>query len=185
CFETTHQPVDWEGIIPALMNKKISMVCSGMSISPERAAVVAFSDPYWTIQKVIIVPAASALTADQVMKGDFKLGVQRGTNEHEYLEEKKSADKLKFDLRFYDSSPLAVEDLLNGRIDAIAMDSAPAKDAISKGKPVKICGTFAPDDVFGVAIRKDDKELLRLVNEGYRKLMADPYWKELQAKYFK
>ena len=65
------------------------------------------------------------------------------------------------------------------------MDSAPAKDAISKGKPVKICGTFAPDDVFGVAIRKEDKELLNLVNEGYKKLMADPYWNELQAKYFK
>ena len=184
-FEVTHQPMDWDGIIPALMNKKISMVCSGMSISPERAAVVAFSDPYWTIQKVIIVPTASALTADQIMKGDFKLGVQRGTNEHEYLETKKNDEKLKFDLRFYDSSPLAVEDLLNGRIDAIAMDSAPAKDAISKGKPVKICGTFAPDDVFGVAIRKEDKELLNLVNEGYKKLMADPYWNELQAKYFK
>ncbi len=38
-------------------------------------------------------------------------------------------------------------------------------------------------DEFGVAIRKDDAETMKLVNEGYKLLMADPYWKELQAKY--
>lgn len=184
-FEVKHQPMDWDGIIPALLGKKIDMVCSGMSISPERAAAVAFSDPYFTISKVIIVGKDSPLTADQIMQGSYRLGVQRGTNEHEYLETKKTDEKLKYELRFYDSAPMAVEDLQNGRIDAIALDSAPANDAINKGKPVKIVGTFAPDDVFGVAIRKDDAELLQIVNQGYKQLMADPYWQELQAKYLK
>ena len=54
---------------------------------------------------------------------------------------------------------------------------------IAKGKPVKIVGTFADDDAFGVAIRKADKELLNLVNEGYKKLHADPFWKDLNDKY--
>ena len=184
-FEVQHQPMDWDGIIPALLGKKIDMVCSGMSISPERAAAVAFSKPYFTIAKVILTGKDSTLTAAEVMQGAYRLGVQRGTNEHEYLEAKKAEEKLAFDLRFYDSSPLAVEDLLNGRIDAIALDSAPATDAINKGKPVKIVGTFAPDDVFGVAVRKDDTKLLELINEGYTKLMADPYWVELQNKYLK
>ena len=31
--------------------------------------------------------------------------------------------------------------------------------------------------------RKDDAETMKLVNEGYKLLKADPYWKELQAKY--
>jgi len=182
-FEVKHQPMDWDGIIPSLLNKKIDMVCSGMSVSPERSAVVTFSDPYYTVSKVFIVKADSSLTADAIMAGAEKLGVQRGTNEHELLEGMKAEGKLKAELRFYDSAPLAVEDLINGRIEAIALDSAPAKDAINKGKPVKIVGTFAEDDVFGVAIRKDDKELLDLVNEGYKKLKADPYWKVLQDKY--
>ena len=184
-FEVVHRPMDWDGIIPALMNKKINMVCSGMSITAERAAVVAFSEPYLTMQKVILAPADSSLTVDQVINGACKLGVQRGTAEHEYLEAKKQDEKLKFDLRFYDSAPLAVEDLVNGRIDAIAMDKAPASDAVSKNKPVKILGTFTKDEELGVAVSKDDKELLNLVNEGYKKLKADPYWKELETKYFK
>ncbi|MCH5276950.1 MAG: amino acid ABC transporter substrate-binding protein [Desulfovibrionaceae bacterium] len=184
-FEVQHQPMDWDGIIPALLGKKIDMICSGMSISPERAAAVAFSEPYFTIAKVILTGKDSTLTVNEVMQGKYRLGVQRGTNEHEYLETKKAEEKLAFDLRFYDSSPMAVEDLLNGRIDAIALDSAPANDAINKGKAVKIVGTFAPDDVFGVAVNKDDTELLELINEGYRKLMANPYWVELQNKYLK
>ena len=77
---------------------------------------------------------------------------------------------------------MAIEDLLNGRIDAIGLDAAPAEDAMRKGKPVQEVGVFGSDE-FGVAIRKGDKELRALIDEGFRKLQADPYWKELQAKY--
>jgi len=91
--------------------------------------------------------------------------------------------KYPFELRFYESSPLAVEDLLNGRIQAALMDELPANNAIENGRAVKKAGTHGDPDNFGVAMRKDDKELQKLVNEGYKKLMADPYWKELQQKY--
>ena len=39
------------------------------------------------------------------MKGATKLGVQRGTNEHELLETRKAEEKLKYELRYYDSAP--------------------------------------------------------------------------------
>ena len=71
--------------------------------------------------------------------------------------------------------------LING-IDASGLDAAPAEDAMRKGKPVQEVGVFGSDE-FGVAIRKDDAETMKLVNEGYKLLKADPYWKELQAKY--
>ena len=153
-FTVEHKPMDWDGIIPALLAKKIDMVCSGMSISPERKAQANFSDPYWTIRKIFITKKGSKVTEDQIYNGKIKLGVQRGTN----------------------------EDLLNGRIDAIGLDAAPAEDAMRKGKPVQEVGVFGSDE-FGVAIRKDDAETMKLVNEGYKLLKADPYWKELQAKY--
>ncbi len=184
-FEVKHQPMDWDGIIPSLLNKKIDMVCSGMSVSPERSAVVTFSEPYYTVSKVFIVKQDSDLNAEKILAGSGKLGVQRGTNEHEILEGLKTEGKLKAELRFYDSSPAAIEDLLNGRIAAVGLDSAPAQDAINKGKSVKIVGTFAPDDVFAVAMRNEDKELQQKVNEGYRLLKADPYWKELEEKHLR
>jgi len=173
---------DWDGIIPALLAKKIDMVCSGMSISPERKAQANFSDPYWTIRKIFITKKGSKVTEDQIYNGKIKLGVQRGTNEHEMLQKAQAEKKYNYQLRFYDSGPMAIEDLLNGRIDAIGLDAAPAEDAMRKGKPVQEVGVFGSDE-FGVAIRKDDAETMKLVNEGYKLLKADPYWKELQAKY--
>jgi len=183
-FEVSHKPMDWNGIIPDLLAKKIDMVCSGMSISPERAARVTFSEPYYTIRKVLVVTEKSKLTTDDVLKGKKRLGVQRGTNEAEWLAQKKEENGWNYTLGYYDSAPMAVEDLLNGRIDAAGMDSAPANDIIHRAKkPVKIIGDFAPEDNFGVAMRNEDAELHKIINEGYKKLKADPFWEELQKKH--
>ena len=184
-FTVTHKPMDWNGIIPDLLAKKIDMVCSGMSISPERAARVTFSEPYFTIRKVLVVGEKSALTPDDILKGKKRLGVQRGTNEAEMLQKAAQEKGLNYTLRFYDSGPLGVEDLLNGRIDAMALDSAPANDAIAKGKAIKVAGNFGDVDDFAVATRNEDADLRDTINQGYKLLMADPYWKELQAKHLK
>ena len=182
-FEITHKPMAWDGIIPALVAKQIDMVGSGMRITPERAKEVQFSDPYWTVSRVFLVPANSNLTAADILSQKIKLGVQRGTSEANAIKQEQQEKGYPFELRFYESAPLAVEDLLNGRIQAALMDELPADDAIVKGRAVKKAGTHGKPDGFGVALRKDDKELRALIDEGYRKLMADTYWKELQKKY--
>lgn len=182
-FEIVHKPMAWDGIIPALIGKQIDMVCSGMSITPERAKMVNFSTPYWTVLRVYAVPSNSTLTKDNILAQKIQLGVQRGTSEANAMKQEQQAKKYPFELRFYDSAPLAIADLLNGRIQAALMDELPADDAISKGRDIKKINSHFKPDQFGVAIRKEDKELEALVNEGYRRLMADPYWVELQKKY--
>jgi len=183
-FTVEHRPMDWDGIIPSLMAKKIDMVCSGMSISPERKARVSFSEPYWSIRKYLLVQDNSTLTKEDLLNGKKTLGVQAGTNEAEYLKKEAETKGYNYILKFYESPPLAIEDLVNGRLDGAAIDSAPADQAINKGKkPVKVIGDYAEGDDFGVAMRKDDTELLNKINEGYKLLKNDPYWEELQAKY--
>ena len=184
-FTVKHQPMDWDGIIPNLVAKKIDFIASGMSITPERAKVVNFSIPYWTIKQVFVAKKDSKLTVDQVLKGKKRLGVQRGTSEAEWLKDTAAKEGWDFELVYYDSAPLAVEDVVNGRIAAAAMDDAPAEDAVSK-KPVKILGTFGMhEEEFGYAVRKQDTELLDTLNKGLKMLMADPYWDELIKKYLR
>lgn len=182
-FTVEHRPMAWDGIIPALLARQIDMVDSGMSITPERAKMVQFSEPYWVVSRVFVVPAGSTLTPKEILSSKIALGVQRGTSEANAIKKEMLEKGYAFELRFYDSAPLAIEDLLNGRIQAALMDELPADNAIRNGRAVKKAGTHGAPDDFGVAMRKDDTDLHKLVNEGYRKLKADPYWQELQKKY--
>ena len=182
-FKVEHKAVAWDGIVPALANKQIDMIASGMSITEKRRQMVDFTEPYWTVSRVFLVRNDSKLTPADILSKKIKLGVQRGTSEADAIKQEQKEKGYPFELRFYESCPLAVEDLLNGRIDAALMDQLPADDSIAKGKAVKKAGTHGEPDQFGVAIRKGDKELRALIDEGFRKLQADPYWKELQAKY--
>lgn len=183
-FKVKHQPMDWDGIIPSLNAKKIDLIASGMSITDKRKQEVSFTIPYWTVKQVLVAKKDSNLTPEKALADGMKVGVQRGTSEAKWIEEnllKKEGKK--FELVYYDSAPLAVEDVVNGRIGSAAMDDAPAKDAEAK-KPVKVIGGFGmPEEQFGYAVRKEDTELLGKLNEGLKKIMASPVWEELKKKY--
>ena len=182
-MEVVHVPIEWDGIVTSLVTKKIDIIASGMSISPERAKQVNFPIPYWIIKQVFVVKKDSPLSVEDIFSQKKTLGVQQGTTEAKWLKEHIAEKGYNVTLRYYNSAPLAVEDLLNGRIDAAAMDEAPANDAASK-KDVKVLGTFGmPEEDFGYAVRKQDTELLEKVNASLKKLMATPYWNELIEKY--
>jgi len=184
-FNVNHQPMDWDGIIPNLIAKKIDFIASGMSITEERKQKVNFTIPYWQIKQVFVAKKESTHTVQNILTGNKTLGVQRGTSEAEWLKDTAAKKGWDFTLKYYDSAPLAVEDVVNGRIAAAAMDDAPAQDAVGK-KPVKILGTFGmKDENFGYAVRKQDTELLNTLNEGLKKLMASAYWQELVKMYLK
>lgn len=183
-FEVKHQPVAWEGIIPSLVAHKIDFICSGMGITEKRAEQVNFTEPYWSTQNVYVVKTGSSLTPDQILTGKKKLGVQQGTAEESWLEENhKKHPEWNYTVRQYPSAQMILGDLLNGRLDAAGMNDAPANDAIKNKVAVKISGPMGYPERYGCAVRKDDPELLKNLNEGYKRLMASPKWEELKAKY--
>jgi polar amino acid transport system substrate-binding protein len=85
-FKVTHQPVDWEKIIPSLTAGKIDIVASGMSITDERKKEVHFSTPYWKAGYILIAGKESKMTVEQALADGNKIGVQRGTSEAKWIE---------------------------------------------------------------------------------------------------
>jgi polar amino acid transport system substrate-binding protein len=182
-FKVVHKPMDWDGIIPSLKAKKIDLIASGMSVTDKRKEQVNFTIPYWVISQVLVAPKDCTLTVDEILSKGNKVGVQRGTTEAGWMKDNLIKKGKNFTLVEYDSAPLAVMDVVNGRIVAAAMDDAPAKDAVKK-KPVKVIGTFGmPQEDFAYAVRKQDTDLLKMLNEGLKLLMEDPYWNELIKQY--
>ncbi len=71
----------------------------------------------------------------------------------------------KFKLQQYDSAPLAMEDVLNGRIDVAAVSQISAEEFMEKGIGIKIIGVYGqPDYETAYAVRKEDTEFLNKLN---------------------
>jgi polar amino acid transport system substrate-binding protein len=183
-FKVKHQPTEWAAIIPSLKAKKIDFIASGMSVTPERKEQVNFTLSYYQTVMVLVAKDISTLTVDQTLNGNLKWGVQRGTSEAKWIEDNLLKKGKTFKLQQYDSAPLAMEDILNGRIDVAAVSTTSAEEFMLKGMALKIVGKYGqPDDETAYAVRKEDTELYKKLNDGLKKLMATPYWQELKNQY--
>jgi polar amino acid transport system substrate-binding protein len=178
------EPMEWDSLIPSLNAHKIDMVYSGMTITPERQEEVNFSVPYLSINQSFAVLNSSSITMDDIMAGKAVIGAQRGTTGAYWVEKNliENGTMPKDNLKLYDNFPLVVTDLTNQRIDATIYDRPSQLSAI-EGKPAHIIGEIYTGETYGVALRKDDTELLATINDGLSELMASPKWQELLEKY--
>lgn len=184
-FKVKHQPTDWAAIVPSLKAKKIDLIASGMSITPERQAQVNFCEPYWQVIQLLVVRKESTLTKDEALKPGRKIALLRGSAESKWLTDNMLKKGYTFELRFYDSTPMSIEDVVNGRADAAAVSNTAFQEALGKGLPIKEIGRYGQPDVnYGYAVRKEDNDFRAKLNEGLKRLMASPEWEKLVQKWF-
>lgn len=178
------QPTAWDGIITALEVGNIDIIYSGLTILPERAERVAFTIPYYQVNQSVVILDETDYTMDDFMSGTLIVGAQRGTSGQYWVEDNLIANGTMSaeNLITYDNFPLVITDLQNKRLQAAIYDTVPMDDAI-EGKPIHVIGEIDTNELYGAAVRKDDTELLAVMNEGLTELMADPYWEEMKEKY--
>lgn len=183
-FNVKIQPMAWDGIIPALLQKKIDMVYSGMTKTPEREAQVNFSKTYIHVNQSIVGRNDSTVTRDDFMKGKVIVGTQRSSSANSWIDDNlvKNNTLSSDNLKLYDSVSLALADLNNKRVDVVMFDQ-PVMNTLIKNMSVKQIGTIDTNEEFGVAMRKDDTVLQSKINTGLDQLMNSPKWQELLKKY--
>jgi polar amino acid transport system substrate-binding protein len=183
-FEVEHKPISWDAIISTLLAGQLDFIGSGMTITEERQKVVDFTIPYMQIDQAVCVREDSDLNMIEALAGEYQVGTQRGCTAAMWIEDnlvqKGILEKDKVSL--FEGFDLAVESLMNGRIDSAMMDDVMLGASI-EGKPLKIVGTLITGELYGYAVRKDDEELKSMLNEGLRRLMESAKWNELKAKY--
>jgi polar amino acid transport system substrate-binding protein len=89
--------------------------------------------------------------------------------------------------RAYDEIGLAIEDMLNGNIDAAVCDSLIASDFVLSNENYSsrlvVAGEpFTQEDI-AIAVQKDNQELLDLINEGLARAEADGSFNALKEKW--
>ncbi|HAX98706.1 MAG TPA: ABC transporter substrate-binding protein [Candidatus Atribacteria bacterium] len=183
-FKVQVVPMAWDGIIPSLLAKKIDLIYSGMTITEERKQQVDFSDVYWVVNQAVAAREGENLDIDSFKAGKYTVGTQRSCTAAMWIEDNlvKTGILPKDNLKLYDNFPLAVNDLINGRVQVAMMDEPVVSKAIA-GKPLVKIGVISTGEEYGIAVRKEDTDLKDKLNEGLKKLMASPFWEELMVKY--
>lgn len=138
--ELVIKDIDFNSVLNEVESGNADMSASGLTVNEERLKQVNFSDTYYTASQYVIAPAAdtkfdSCKTREDMEKAlaelgsDVAVGFQSGTTAQYYVEgdEEWGFPGLKAQAKGYDSGALAVQDMINGNIQYVMIDEAPAK----------------------------------------------------------
>jgi len=173
----------WDGIFAALKVGKFDMLLSGITITEERMKSfdLAFSEPYFESGQGIAVRAGEkGIRSAKDLKGKV-VGVQINTTGQHAAEKVPGVKEIKK----YEQLPEAYTDLKAGRIAAVVADYpvivANAKE--DKGfKPLR--GVILAEELLGIPVRKEEADLLEVVNKVIRDLKASGKYAKTRKKWF-
>ncbi len=117
----------------------------------------------------------------------YSVGVQSGTTGQYYIE---GDEGLGFEgyeninLHKFNNAGLAVQDMLNGNLNAVVVDEGPAGALVRANSGVKLIDIKLTDEEYAFGVDKNNDELLAKVNEFITQAMADGTIEAIMNKYF-
>ena len=169
--------MDFDAALLAAQNGKSDIVMAGVTVNEERLAVMNFSDSYSTGVQSVIVKEGSEVTLDNL--GDHMIGTQRGTTGNIYC----SDDYGDEHVVAYDNGITAVQALVNGQVDAVVIDDAPARSLVAANNGLVILDTEYAVEDYAIGISKSNTGLLDAVNSALAELKADGTVQGIVDKY--
>lgn len=138
--ELVIQNMDFDSVCLSVGSHKCDIAMAGLTINEERKESVTFSDSYYQASQKLIVKGDDTTfddctTADQVvaklqsMDSSVKIGFQNGTTGQSYTESTGDFESNAFKVTpvGYQNGALAVQDMVNGNLNYVIIDAAPAQ----------------------------------------------------------
>ena len=173
--------MQFDGLIPALQAGNIDAIISAVTITDERKAKVDFSDPYYNSGLAIVVPRDNtAVKSFKDLEGK-KLAVQIGTTSASEAKKIKNAV-----VREFNSTSDAYLELKAGGADAVINDLPVSQDFLNKGGNAyaKLVGEILNSEQYGIAVKKENADLLKKINAGLAALRKNGEYDKLYVKWF-
>ena len=158
--EVKVQDMAFDGLLPALQMKKVDVVIAGMTATEERKKTVAFTQPYYTASQVIIVKEGdNSIKSFDDLKGK-RVGVMLGFTGDTVVSEIEGVKVERFNAAYAGIMALKAD-----KVDAVVLDSEPAKNYVKQNAGLKIAEADAAQEEYAIALRKNDKELLEKIEK--------------------
>lgn len=182
-------PIAWDGIIPALLEKKMDGILGSMSITDKRKETINFSDMYYNSAAVIIGAKTGDLDFSPEHLSGKTIGVQGATTHQNYIDKyyvPKGATT-----KAYQKQDEVNADLAAGRVDYQLADGVALRDYLMSDEGKACCELkgAVPEDVsifgpgVGVGLRKEDTALKDKINAAIKSLAAKGVFEDLTRKY--
>jgi polar amino acid transport system substrate-binding protein len=176
--------IGWDELISfsPLYNDEVDVLISAITITPERAEQVAFSDPYINAGQSIVttVEKSSEINGPEDLAGKT-LGAQTGTT-CEDIAKGLTEEEL---VMLYDDFYQAREALSEGEIDAVISDYTGALGLIAEAEGLVIIGDPFTQEFYGIAVKKENTALLQEINESIRRMKRENIIDDLTTQWFK
>ena len=176
-LELVVDDMDFDAALLAVHQGKSDIVMAGVTVNEDRKLVMNFSDTYSKGVQVVIVKEGSDVTLDNL--GDQMIGTQRGTTGYIYA----SGDYGEDHVTAYDNGTSAVQALMNGQVDCVVIDSAPATAFVEANPGLTILDTEYTSEDYAIGMNKSNTALLDAVNAALAELTADGTIPAIVEKY--
>lgn len=181
--EIVWKNIAFDGLLPALQSKKIDVIIAGMTATPERKKFVNFSDPYFVSNQMIIVNTddkkSKDITSYETLP-NHSVGVVLG-----YTGDVAVSKLENVDVQRFNGASEAIMSLKAKKVQAVVIDSEPAKNYVKNNKGLKLISTDIAKEEYSIAVSKENKKLAEDINSAYKELVNDGTFEKLITKYFK
>lgn len=169
--------MDFDSALLAVQQGKSDIVMAGVTVNEDRLLVMDFTDSYATGVQVVIVKEGSDVTIDNM--GEGLIGTQRGTTGNIYCTDDYGEDHVVA----YDDGFTAVQALMNGQVDCVVIDNAPAQEFVKNNAGLAILDTEYAVEDYAIGLNKGNTALLDAINGALAELVADGTVQSIIDKY--
>lgn len=174
--------MEFDSALLAVQNNTADVMLAGLTYNEERDEVMDFTTSYATGVQVVIVKEDSDVTMDNL--GEKMIGTQRGTTGYIYASDTPENGGYGEDhVQAYDSGATAVQALVNGQIDAVIIDQAPAEEFVAANEGLTILPGNWVEEQYCAAVDEGNTALLNAIDTALQELIEDGTVEEIMNKY--
>ncbi|TVX87234.1 transporter substrate-binding domain-containing protein [Paenibacillus agilis] len=165
--------------IPMLKNGDIDAIIATMTITEERKQQVDFTDVYFEAGQSLLVKKGSSVRSIEDLKSGVKVLAVKGSTSAKNVKEKApEAEVLEFE-----NYQEAFTALKSGKGEALTTDNAILLGMMQQDSNFEMVGGNFTDEPYGIAVRKGDEQLVKLINDLIKEMKANGEYDKLYEQW--
>jgi putative glutamine transport system substrate-binding protein len=165
---------------PLIDSGELDMIAATYTINEERKRQYNFTDPYYTDPVGLLVKKADSISSLKDLNGKT-IAVPQGATTRKAVDTAAKKDSITVKFSEFPTYTECKAALMSGRADAYAMDQSNLHGYVDD-QTVILPDSFAPQE-YGIATKKDNKDLAEFVNQVLKDMKASGELDQLMAKW--